>query len=339
VTQPPWNSGQSGPPGGDPWQRGYQLPAAGDPFAYGQQPAPQQPWPGYGQPPPAGGPPPHGRPPKRDNVQWIIATVAAVVVVTVVVGGLLWKLNSGNDTPRAATTTTSTSTTMSSPRTSTSTSSATPTAAPAPAPSTGSCNGHTAGPAAQTPAGWKTVVSPRGLAYDVPPDWKVNTCDTLVGWEKKCPETPDSPFGTCPIRTMSGSAELANPACPEKSSLAVSGAPGAKNTNDIHEAVNNETLTVKDIYTSDSGAVPNVDLSPPRDLTVAGAPAVEVIATVTGIAADTCTAPKALHVMVATTVAGQQGSVLFVISMAQDYQGAPDAGVADQMVGSLRLAS
>ena len=85
--------------------------------------------------------------------------------------------------------------------------------------------------------------------------------------------------------------------------------------------------------------VPNVDLSPPRDLTVGGAPAVEVIATVTGIAADTCTAPKALHVMVATTVAGQPGTVLFVISMAQDYQGAPGAGVVDQMVGSLRLAS
>lgn len=330
---PPWNPGPGGQPSPGPWQRGYQLPGAADPFAYGQQPG--QPLPGYGAPPPLGGGHPQGGPPKRDNVQWIIATVAAVVVVAVVVGGLLWKLNGGNETPQAATATTSTTT---APKPTPTT---TPTAAPAPAPSTptASCNGHSAGPAAATPAGWKTVVSPRGLAYDVPSDWEVLKCDSLIGWEKKCPVGPDSPFGTCPIRTMSGAANLPNPACPDKSSLAISGAPGAKNTPDINQAVNNETGTVKDIYTSDSGVVPTVDLGPARQFTVGGAPAAEVIATVTGIETDKCTAPKVLHVMVATTVPGQPGSVMFVLALPQDYPGALDAGIVDQMVGSLRLAS
>lgn len=330
---PPWNSGPSGQPAPDPWQRGHQLPIGADPFAPGQQPS--QPFPGYGAPSP--GWQPQGGPPKRDNVQWIIATVAAVVVVAVVVAGLLWKLNSGNDTPVAATTTSSSNTPNAPSKSATPTTSATPSAAPSTP--TASCNGHGAGPVAATPAGWKTVVSPRGLAYDVPPDWEIHKCDSLVGWEKKCPETPDSPFGSCPIRAMSGAASLDNPVCPEKSSLATSGAPGAKNTPDINQAVTNETGTVKDIYTSDDGVVPNVDLGQPRQFTVGGAPAVEVIATVTGIEADKCTAPKALHVMVATTVAGQPGSVLFVLSLPQDYPGALNSSIVDQMVGTLRLAN
>lgn len=317
MTHPPsWNSGQGGYPGGDPWQRGY-------------------PPPGYGYPPPPGTPP-YGQPP-RNNTPWIIVTLAAVVVIALVVGVLVWKLGGSDDEQRAASDTTTTSLTKAAPRSSMDTStprSAPGTTSPAPAPT--DCEGRIGTPGPATPAGWKQVVSPRGLIYDVPPEWDVLKCTVLVGWEKKCPETPDSPFGTCPIRSMSGAAELPNPACPDGNSLAVSGVPGAKSTPDINVAVENETATVKDIYTSESGVVPNVSLSAPRNLTVAGAPAVEVIATVTGIAADDCTSPNALHVMIATTVAGQPGSVMFVISMG--YQGAPDTRTIDSMVGSLRLA-
>ena len=100
-----------------------------------------------------------------------------------------------------------------------------------------------------------------------------------------------------------------------------------------------EAQLVADIYTSKSGVVPQVSLSQPRPLTVAGAPAVEIVATVTGIETDDCTGARALHAMIATTVAGQPGSVLFVVSMEQDYPGAPDAGVIDQMVATLRPAT
>jgi hypothetical protein len=42
--------------------------------------------------------------------------------------------------------------------------------------------------------------------------------------------------------------------------------------------------------------------------------------------------------MVATTVQRQPGSVLFVVSMDQDYPGPPDAGLIDQLVGSFRAS-
>jgi hypothetical protein len=316
VTYPPsWNAGPGGQPGGDPWQRGY-------------------PQPGYGYPPPPGAPAPYGKPPR--NQQWIIVTVAAVLVIAVAVAVIVWKLG-GSDDEQQATPSTTTSLTKAAPRSSSSTPrSKTTSAAPTPAPAPTDCDGRVGTPGPDTPAGWKQVVSPRGLIYDVPPEWDVLKCTVLVGWEKTCPITPDSPFGTCPIRSMSGAAELKNTACPEGNSVAVSGVPGAKSTPDINEAVQNETATVKDIYTSESGVVPDVALSAPRNLTVAGAPAVEIIATVTGIAPDNCVAPSALHVMIATTVAGQPGSVMFVISMG--YQGAPDNGTIDSMVRSLRLA-
>lgn len=339
-----WNP-PGGGPAGDPFAGGYQVPPAGnDPFANPYQSPPggapygsphQNPtgWAGYGQAPPPGPPPP----PKRDNTQWVILTIAVVAIVTVVAGGLLWRLNDGgSDTTASTATSTTTSVTPTTTPTTTRTTSTPAPQVPPPAPA-GGCKGFTGGPGPQTPPSWSTVVSPRGMLYDVPPGWTVEKCGTLIGWEKKCPETPDSPFGVCPIRTMSGAATLANPQCP-KSSLAMTGVPGAKNTEDINVAVQDESQLVADIYTSDSGVVPQVSLSPPRNLTVAGAPAVEIIATVTGIEADNCTGPRALHAMVAFKVPGQPGSVLFVVSMDQDLAGAPDAGLIDQMVSSLRSA-
>lgn len=314
MTFPPsWHHGQGQPPG------------AGDPFG------PNPPgWPGLGAAPSFGTPPPQGKPP-RDNIQWVIASVAAVLVIALIVGGLLWKRSTSDDTPTAAPPPTSASA-PASPTTAPSSSAA---ARPAPAARPAECEGRTATAGPNTPAGWKPVLSPRGLVYDVPADWEVLKCTMLVGWEKTCPETPDSPFGACPIRTMSGAAELPNPKC-SNTSLAVSGVPGAKSTPDPRDAVDLETSSVEDIYTSESGVVPKVALSAPRDITVSGTPAVEVIATVTGIAADDCTYPNALHVMVGTTVAGQEGSVMFVISL--PYQGAPDTDTVAKMVGSLRLA-
>lgn len=312
---PPWQSGPGGPPGGDPWQRAY-------------------PGYGYGYAPPPGTPPPYGKPP-RSPLPWIVAAVAALLVAALVVGGLLWKLNGSDDEQRAASSTT-TSLTKATTRSSTKTS--TPrTTIPAPAPEAPTdCDGRVGTPVPETPAGWKQVVSPRGLIYDVPPEWQVLPCTTLVGWEKTCPVSPESPFGTCPIRSMSGAAELPNPACPDGNSLAVSGVPGAKTAPDIAKAAENETATVRDIYTSASGVVPDVSLSAPRDLTVAGAPAVEIVATVTRIAPESCNSASALHVMIATTVAGQPGSVMFVVSMG--YEGTPDTRTIDTMVRSLRLA-
>ncbi|MGU3292828.1 hypothetical protein [Williamsia sp. M5A3_1d] len=192
------------------------------------------------------------------------------------------------------------------------------------------CPTPSAGPA--TPAGWKTVTGKRGLAYDVPPTWTVQSCGTVIGWEKKC---ADGPFGVCPIRTMSGAATLESPACP-KSTLADAGLPGASDTSDIVQAVRDESALVADIYTSDSGRVPRVQLSAPRRFRVGGADAVQVVASVTGIETTPCQGPTALHSMVATTVSGQPGSVMFVIALPQGMAGAVAPAVGDQMVATLR---
>ncbi|GAS89029.1 hypothetical protein [Mycolicibacterium brisbanense] len=47
---------------------------------------------------------------------------------------------------------------------------------------------------------------------------------------------------------------------------------------------------------------------------------------------------EAPPLMVATKVPGQPGSVMFVVSLEQGYPGAPDPGLVDQLVGTLRRA-
>jgi hypothetical protein len=303
-------------------------PGSGSPFYHQQPPAYLD---GQSLPPYQ---PPIARPPERDYIQWVIAGIAAAIIFTVVAGALVYSQfrshTSGDDQASQASTTVA-------PSTSASAISTPPTAPAAPAPSAaptaGTCNGRSASRGPQTPAGWSSVISPRGLVYDVPPGWTVNSCTTLVGWERPC---PDGPFGFCPIRTMSGSANLDNPAC-KKDDLALSGVPGAKDIPDINQAVRAEADLVKAIYTSDKGQLPTVDIGTPRTLTVGGRPAVELVATVTNIGAGKCSAPTgARHVMVATTVPGQPGSVLFVVALELGVAGAPAPDLADQMVASLR---
>ncbi|MEE3852098.1 hypothetical protein VZC37_17280 [Gordonia sp. LSe1-13] len=194
------------------------------------------------------------------------------------------------------------------------------------------CPPGVAGP--NTPAGWLTVAGQRHLAYDVPPDWRVASCQTLVGWESPC---PDGPFGYCPVRTMSGAAFLETSQCPDDWA-GISGLPGAKDAPDIDSAIRAESALVESIYTSESGHVPDVALSEPRHFTVSGSPAVHILATVTDIEATDCDGDTALHSMVATTVPDQPGAVLFVISLPQGMPGAAESGVIHQMVSTLRHA-
>ncbi len=344
MTYPPQNPPQppnGGQPGGDPFQYGQQLPTGGlDPFGgHPQNAGPGQT--GWGHIPP----PLPAAESKRNNTPWIIISVAAVVVVALVVAGVFWGLNRDDDSSTVAETSTAAtqSSAVADPDTTTSVSappstagSATTSAAPPPGGGTGTCGQVTGGPTAQTPPGWQTVVTPRGLAYDVPPGWNVPSCSTIIGWEKAC---PDGPFGTCPIRVLKGAAELPNrsPGC-EKSSHAVTGTAGATKVNDPGAAIRAEVTTVADIYTSDSGAVPNVSLSPQRSITVAGNPGVEVVATVTGISAGMCGTTSAQHAMVATTVPGQPGTVVFIVSLDQNFSDAPPPELVDQIIGTIRRA-
>ncbi len=309
-------------------------------MSYPPQGYPPPGWNQYGAPPPQyGGPPPGG---SRRWVWILLASAAVLTVVAVVVAAVV---GVGDDTSvtTAATTTgapgtdyqepSTTATPTTTPTTTTPTTTApAPTSSPGPTTGESFCGEFSTGPGPATPAGWRTAVGPRGLAYDVPPDWEVMDCGSLVGWEKPC---ADGPFGFCPVRMMSGASTLETPQC-LRNPVAMAGLPGAKNTTDINEAVKFESDLVKDIYTSSDGHVPAVSFSAPKNLTVGGAPAVQVVATVTDIEAQECVGPTALHSMVATKVPGQEGTVLFVISLAQGIAGVPAPAIIDQMVATLR---
>jgi hypothetical protein len=190
------------------------------------------------------------------------------------------------------------------------------------------CPAAVAGPL--TPAGWQPVSSPVGLAYDVPADWTVSDCSSMLGWEKYC---PDGPFGTCPIEVLSGTAELEVPRCP-KDWRAVSGLDSQHDSDDIGREARAKSSLVADIYTSETGRTLTVSPGRPRTLTVDGSPAIELRATVTDIEQDECHGPSALHSVVATM--GVKGVVVFVVSIGQGYPGAPDPGLVDQIIGTLR---
>ncbi|MDF3284735.1 hypothetical protein [Gordonia sp. N1V] len=278
----------------------------------------------------AGPPGGTGGPPRGGGSGKALAVIAAgvILIVVVAVAAVVLVVRSTHDDHDTSASAAQSSSVL--PSTTTPTPSGSPSTT---APAAAQCPPATAAP--DTPAGWRTVAGKRGLAYDVPPNWTVASCGTLVGWEKRC---NDGPFGYCAIRTMSGAATLDAPGCGDNS-VGVSGLPGASNTTDINEAVRDEAALVADIYTSDSGHVPTVQLSPPRQLTVGGAPAVQVVASVSNIATSNCVGPTAIHSMVATTVPGQQGCVLFVISAPQGVPDAVSPAVVTEMVSTLRRAS
>ena len=264
---------------------------------------------------------PPGEPPRqRTTLLWV--ALAAAVVVIVVLSVVVIKQFS-NDT-------------TGSPTPSTTAASATVQSAPPPvssSPDDGvvsssmTCDGYTASVDEGSQPGWHAAINRFGLAYAAPPDWTVAACGVRSGWAKPCPE------GQCVIRELGAVATVANPACP-KQNLAMSGVAGSRNP-DIRAALDEESALVAPIYTQ-GDTVPNVELGPVRDFTIGTRPAVQVVATVTGIAADDCNGPNALHSMVVTTVPNVEGSVVFLISLREGATASPKSDVIDGMVQTLR---
>lgn len=299
-------------------------------------------WSGYGEAPALDGTVAavgygHGAPPPKRRSRWPMWLAAAATIVLLVAGGAVaWGVGNGtspelgaNDTAATTKASVTARPVENAPSQTTGVEEPAPSVEqPAPAEMAG-CPGYLAEPGPATPAGWQTVTTKRELSYDVPADWNILSCDTMVGWEKECDE---GPFGYCPIRMMTGASELRG-RCDDET-VAVAGVPGSSDIDDIYVAANAEAAKVADIFTND-GHVPTVALSRPRPLTVGGRDAVQITATVSDVAGQ-CQGPAGLHSIVATTVDGQQGTVLFVISMGQGVDGAPGPGVIDQMVASLR---
>lgn len=257
---------------------------------------------------------------RRTSLLWVALAVATIVIVAL---SIVVIKQFSNDTPG-------------SPVASSTTASATRQPAPPTVPSSpddgvvGSsmtCDGYTASVDEGSQPGWHAAINRFGLAYAAPPDWTVAACGVRSGWAKPCPA------GQCVIRELGAVATVANPACP-KQNLAMSGVTGSKNP-DIRAALDEETALVAPIYTNGQ-TVPSVELSPVREFTIGTRPAVQVVATITGIAADDCTGPNAFHSMVVTTVPNVQGSVVFLISLREGATASPKPDVINEMVQTLR---
>ncbi|WP_051989832.1 hypothetical protein [Gordonia soli] len=134
---------------------------------------------------------------------------------------------------------------------------------------------------------------------------------------------------------MSGAATHETTQCPDDWA-GTAGTPGNTKTGDINKALRDELALVGAIYTSESRHSPSVSSGRPQKLSIGGRAALHVVATARDIEASKCVGESALHSIVATTVPGQPGVTLFVISLPQ---GVPDAGnrrLINQMVTSLR---
>jgi hypothetical protein len=189
------------------------------------------------------------------------------------------------------------------------------------------CEGFTANVDPTSQPGWHAAINHFGLAYAAPPDWNVATCGVRMGWAKPCPQ------GQCVIREIGAVSTVPNPSCP-KQNLAMAGVTGSKNP-DIRAALDEESKTVPLIYTQ-NGQAPKVEFGPVREFTIGTHPAVQMVATVTDIATDSCTGPRAFHSMVVTTVPNVEGSVVFLISLREGAQVSPKPDVINAMVDTLR---
>ncbi|MFE9535434.1 hypothetical protein [Streptomyces sp. NPDC006691] len=233
------------PPGGeqnpqDPNQNPYQQPGYQQPNPYQQPAQPGYPPQGYQAPNPyqqptvpqypVGGPPGAPQPPGNNDKKktTIIAVVAAVaVVVAAGVTGFVVLKDDGKSSSQADGKSTK--------------SPSAPGTDPA-APSSPAANPRGAGTDVKPViAGWKVVVNPtRGDAFDVPPDWEVDSPGMSVGWSDKA--DPNG-FGGM---MMSAPAYFKSKWCTSKNagghddntalaSVGTKGANGAKSTGDAAE--------------------------------------------------------------------------------------------------------
>ena len=254
-------------------------------------------------------PEPEGTPPRGER-HWL--WLGALLAVVALVGGVVWWGARSPDSTDAGPTSTRYTPPPPLPR---------PSSACAPL-----------SPAPDTPAGWHQVDSRLGVGYDVPADWTVESCGTIVGWEAPC---PTGPFGFCPVQLLSAGARLETAQCPD-SVRAQTGLDASPATPDLRRVARDTAALARKIYTSTNGRAPTVALDPPQELTLAGMPAVKVVAHVTDIESDACTGPSATHVVVAITAPGRAMALVFVASIQRGYPGAPDEALADDVVGTLR---
>lgn len=181
-------------------------------------------------------------------------------------------------------------------------------------------------------AGWWPVVhAKRGIAYDVPHDWEVETPTTIVGFEDvgKNRET----------LTMSGAAEYASGYCTNDDSgvwRAVSGVAAAPKSGSLPAITKAAAESWGGVYDDpDSGVHAVADAGPAKPLRIKGAKAYHSRVKVTATGGDACAAHAALVDVVA--VRGPHSNGIFVLAADQGDKPDEDRGTLNKIVKSVRV--
>ena len=200
--------------------------------------------------------------------------------------------------------------------------------APGPLPSSAPTSAPPSAPA-KVP-GWRAVVSVKhGVTYDVPPDWKVLSPTTIVGFEDA--------HGR-PEVAGSGAADYKEGYCQGHSGSwrAQAAVTGYITTDLAADAADAARKWGTYAYTPDNGQAPAVSLSPAKAIDAGGTPAQEVTATVTlRDHSDPCNPPRGIVHAVATTLKNGKVSVLVVMADQGVGDAANDADLL-KIAGSLR---
>jgi hypothetical protein len=177
--------------------------------------------------------------------------------------------------------------------------------------------------------GWHGVLSPlEKIAYDVPPDWKVELPGTITGFE--------GPDGK-PDVTMHGVSTYKPGACPDvrNSYRGRVGLASSPRISPERAATDGAKAWAEAAGSDQSGATPPVTVSPPRLVQIAaGVPATLVAATTRPLDPGDCPAPS----FGITAVSFENGdrTVLFVLVSDLEVADSPPPADLDKIVKSLR---
>jgi hypothetical protein len=187
-----------------------------------------------------------------------------------------------------------------------------------------------AAPPAVVP-GWQVVTAPKaGIAYDVPPDWKVDTPDTVVGFSDNQGN---------PQVEMNYAATYKEGFCTGHSgSFRAQTGVNSTQTADPGQAATETAQTWANAgYPGNNNTPPTITAGAPQPITVAGDAGMVVRDTLTVHSTDPCDPPNAEIDVVALPLAAPNTGCGQLIVYAD--QGTPDAAPAQelqQIISSLR---
>ncbi|MQA96101.1 MAG: hypothetical protein GEV11_16160 [Streptosporangiales bacterium] len=177
--------------------------------------------------------------------------------------------------------------------------------------------------------GWQPVVhAERGLAYDVPEDWDVNSAGTIIGFENK----------NGPLVAMRGSADYQRGFCPGESGSSLGGAGVAKRAEgDLARAARDRASEWASAgYTDEErGVVPDIMVGTPEPVRIKGAKAYHAKALVEVDSPGRCDASSALVHVVAARGGGADG--VFVLYADRGMPDSLTENTIDKIVGSVRV--